>query len=144
MTGGYRHSSADGIRVLGEAILIEGTEALLAIKYSARAGVRFRKLNGSAPFPELIALLASADKALDAVTSRSGHKDGHDEADTALSDPELIDTATAAAILKVSPRQARRLARTLEGKQLNTGCWVFDRSTVEDYARSRHHARRTP
>ncbi|MDS1115295.1 hypothetical protein RD149_16170 [Gordonia westfalica] len=138
------HPGTPGIRVLGEAILIEGTEALLAIKYSARAATRARKLNGAAPFPELTALLASADKALNAITSRYGHEDGPDESDAALSDPELVDTATAAAILKVSPRQARRLARTLEGKQLATGCWVFDRSTVEDYARSRHHARRTP
>lgn len=131
-----------GIRVLGEAILIEGPEALLAVKYSVHAAMRARKRNGVAPFPESLALLASANKALDAVQSRIGREDGPDDLDEALSDPELIDTTTAATILKVSPRQVRRLARTLEGKQLPTGGWVFERTTVEDYAGSRRYASR--
>lgn len=51
---------------------------------------------------------------------------------------ELIDTATAARILDVSPRHVRRLAADLDGQRL-AGRWHFNRAIVDDYAQQRQH-----
>ncbi len=38
-----------------------------------------------------------------------------------------------------SPRQTRRLARTLEARQLRSGVYIYDRTAVDAYLIERNH-----
>jgi hypothetical protein len=55
---------------------------------------------------------------------------------------ELIGTMEVARILNCDPRQVRRLANDLDGRQVN-GRWVFTKSVVEQYEESRSAHRRS-
>lgn len=67
--------------------------------------------------------------------SESGHRN---HCDTTQSDvKDLISAREAAAILKLSKRQAQRLGPAL-GAEVVDGRWLFPRRAVEDYAKGRH------
>ncbi|MGV9795558.1 helix-turn-helix domain-containing protein [Gordonia sp. NPDC003422] len=51
---------------------------------------------------------------------------------------EQVDTLQAADLLGITPRHVRRLARDLDGQRIGRQ-WVFNRTTVIDYAQGRTH-----
>ncbi|TYQ02026.1 hypothetical protein [Gordonia paraffinivorans] len=133
-------TKTDGARALGPVVMIEGEEALRLLKFAVKAGVAKHAYNGMRNHV-LDVMFAAATEAL-AAMSESGHVDGQGPVDETDCDPtELIDANVAAEILGLSPRQVRRLGRTLGGKQLPNGCWTFHRGTVDDYVRERKRER---
>jgi hypothetical protein len=91
--------------------------------------IRRRTLTGE-PIPRAIQqLYALLDHEL-----RHGPAE-HPAQETSATAP--ITAAQAARILDVSPQWVRRIASDLDGIQLDGRHWVFDRSTVEQYADAR-------
>ncbi|WP_353109626.1 hypothetical protein [Gordonia sp. (in: high G+C Gram-positive bacteria)] len=92
------------------------------IVYVTAEFVRRRQLTGQ-PIPEQVRrLLAEASAYGTSERPREQH-----------SEPDLIDTETAAAILHCTSRNIRRIATDLDGEQV-AGRWIFHRATVTEYA----------
>lgn len=90
---------------------------------------------------EVDAALRDLRRAAEAYLATPVSVDGHADIDSADIGPswteDLIDTATAATILGLTERQARRLAATGLGVKVRR-VWMFDRTQV--YAERRHRA----
>lgn len=128
-------------RALGSAVLIEGEVALKYLKFAAKAGVHKLEYNGTAAHPELVGIFEAAHTALLSV-SHVGHVDGPEVCVEQECEPtDLIGTAEAAGILKMSRRHVVRIGTSLDGSQLANGQWVFRRGAVEDYREARRDAR---
>ena len=126
-------------RALGYAVLVEGEGELRALKFALAAAVRECRRNGKALSPFLGTLI----EVVYAAMSEPGPADGHSDIPDAESEVELIDTATAAEILGVTPRHLRRLAPSLDGTRTRNG-WVFHRGSVSDYRELRHRGSKEP
>ncbi|SIR98611.1 hypothetical protein [Williamsia sterculiae] len=126
-------------RALGGAVLVEGTDALRAMKFGISAAARERRRNGMNPGPALAALLQVCDEAL----SHNGHQDRPDPLVEEPSPVEVIDSATAAELTGYTRRHICRIGDSLGGQRLANGTWHFRRGAVEDYVRARDATRRS-
>ncbi|SIS22236.1 hypothetical protein [Williamsia sterculiae] len=126
-------------RALGGAVLVEGVEALRALKFGVSAAARERRRNGMNPGPALAALLQVCDEAL----SHNGHRDTPTTPIEELSPVEVIDSATAATLTGYTRRHVCRIGVSLGGQRLANGTWHFRRGAVEDYVRARDATRRS-
>ncbi|GAA4668603.1 hypothetical protein [Gordonia humi] len=92
------------------------------ITYVTAEFVRRRQLTGQ-PIPNQVRRLLSE-------VSAHGTSEREPEPD---SEPDLIDTTEAAAILHCTTRNIRRIAADLDGEQI-AGRWIFHRADVIEYA----------
>ncbi len=123
------------VQRLGSAVLLQGA-ALLDARRFVTLGIRAASRDGIAAPPRVALLLrALTDSA--ALIDR-GHADGPALLTGAASDAtDTITTAEVATLLGLSTRQTRRLARTLEARQLRSGAYVYDRTAVAAYLAER-------
>ncbi|ORB84676.1 hypothetical protein B1987_13705 [Mycobacterium kansasii] len=96
-----------------------------------------RRRRAGVPVPAWMTRLAHRLDLTSALSS-AGHENDSDNA--ALDANELVTTAEAAELLKVSTRQARRLSRDLDADTIG-GRLVYRRSTVIEYAQERRNGR---
>ena len=123
------------VQQLGAAVLLQGA-ALLDARRFVTLGIRAASRDGIAAPPRVALLLrALTDSA--ALTDR-GHADGPASPTGSASDAtDTITTAEVATLLGLSTRQTRRLARTLEARQLRNGVYIYDRLAIDAHLADR-------
>jgi hypothetical protein len=57
---------------------------------------------------------------------------------------ETLSTSEVAEMIGLSARQTRRLARTLEARQLRNGVFIYSRTDVDAYLADHHSRKATP
>lgn len=135
---GDAHPPVPAVQKLGSALLLQGQAVVdawrlveLGIQRAGRDGINPVRL---APLRSALAAAAAEVRSMSGV----GHADVRDEPSAPVSEPTApLTTREVATMLHISPRQAGRLAVTLEARRLRTGVWVFDRYTVEAYIAGR-------
>jgi len=125
------------VQQLGAAVLLQGA-ALLDARRFVTLGIRAASRDGI-PAPSRVALLLRALTDSAALTD-PGHADGPALPSGAASEmTETLSTSEVAEMIGLSARQTRRLARTLEARQLRNGVYVYDRTAVDAYLIERNH-----
>lgn len=135
---GDAHPPVPAVQKLGSALLLQGQDVVdawrlveLGIQRAGRDGINPARL---APLRSALAAAAAEVRSMSGV----GHADVRDEPSAPVSEPTApLTTREVATMLDISPRQAQRLATTLEARRLRTGVLVFDRATVEAYIAGR-------
>lgn len=103
---------------------------LIAARLCARIAASHYRLAGLTMPPHLRAHIEAVEAG-----SVSGTESGCN-AEQLEYDPDPISTIEAASILGCSTRYVRRIAESLDGRNI-AGRWVFDKQTVTDYAMAR-------
>ncbi len=130
------------VQQLGAAVLLQGA-ALLDARRFVTLGIRAASRDGI-PAPPRVALLLRALTDAAALTDH-GHADVPAMPTPAPSEmTETLSTSEVAEMIGCSPRQTRRLARTLEARQLRSGVYVYDRTAVDAYLADHHSRKATP
>jgi len=130
------------VQQLGAAVLLQGA-ALLDARRFVTLGIRAASRDGIAAPPRVELLLRALTDS--AALTDHGHADGPAWPTGAASDAtDTITTAEVATLLGLSTRQTRRLARTLEARQLRSGVYVYDRTAVDAYLADHHSRKATP
>lgn len=125
---------APAVQLLGDAVLLRGP-AVIDAWYLLRLGIReTQRRDGITPGPRLRELLDALEHAAAQVRGVSARPD-EDVPDQRehRSSREPIGSKEAAVLLDRSPRQVRRLARTLDARRAPGGAWTFDRQVVTEY-----------
>ena len=129
--------SGDGPAMLGLGggqVLIRGAavvEVSRALDWAIRIQERRDSVHASRPLRELQQLLADEAAQVSARPRGDVRNSG-----AVPGSQNMITTDEAAAMLRRSPRQVRRLAAELEGRRVGTS-WVFDRDLVAAAAAER-------
>lgn len=131
------------VQQLGTAVLLQGA-ALLDARRFVTLGIRAASRDGIAAPPRVALLLRALTDASACPLTDPGREDGPAMPTGAASDAtDTITTAEVATLLGLSTRQTRRLARTLEARQLRSGVYVYDRTAVDAYLIDHnHHSRK--
>jgi hypothetical protein len=129
--------TADGPAMLGLGggqVLLRGpavVEVSRALDWAIRIQERRDSVHASRPLRELQQLLADEAAQVSARPRGDVRNSG-----AVPGSQNMITTDEAAAMLRRSPRQVRRLAAELEGRRVGTS-WVFDRDLVAAAAAER-------
>jgi hypothetical protein len=119
----------------GGTVLLRGPAVVhvsRALDWAISVQARRDSVHASKPLRQLQQLLAD-----EAAQVSGGHvADVRKTAVVPISPENMINTEEAAAMLRRSPRQIRRLAADLEGRQI-AGRWLFDRDVVAAAAAER-------
>jgi len=130
------------VQQLGAAVLLQGA-ALLDARRFVTLGIRAARWDGIAAPPRVALLLRALTDAAACPLSEQGHADVPAMPTPAPSEmTETLSTSEVAEMIGCSPRQTRRLARTLEARQLRSGVYVYDRTAVDAYLIERNHLSR--
>ena len=123
------------IQKLGSAVLLQGP-AVADTAYLISVGLRaLQRRDGVAPMSRWLVLQRQLRAVADlADTGNAELPQDHDEASLGLED--LISTAEAAEMLKVTEPQMRNLVSQFGGRRAGRA-WVFDRALVELEAKRR-------
>ena len=139
MTPSNPPTTVPPVQRLGGAVLLQGA-ALLDARNLVVQGLRAAQRNGIAPndrVPRLAQALTDA-----AHMSETRHDDTLSAVPVAESfTTTQIGTREAAQMLGCTQRQAQRLATDLDGRQLASRAWLFDRDTVHAYRLARESHR---
>lgn len=130
------------VQRLGAAVLLQGA-AVPALARLAARGLRDRERDGLPASGALTALVRTLDEAADAQAAMSpdgpaGRPPVAVSASSVLP-RDTLGSAEAAALLGVTPRQARRLTNDLGG-WFDRGRLRFDRDAVTEYAARKDQA----
>ncbi len=107
-------------------------DTLQAAYYCAAREIRRRQLAGQPVPPSVRKLFDRLD--IEIRVSPAGQESAGDERQ---STDELMSTQEAAGMLRLSPRQVRRIQADLDGRTV-AGRLAFPRSSVTQYAEGRH------
>ena len=125
-----------GLMRAGSAVIVTGPMLEVALRAVAIAA-RDRRRNGVPASPAYDAL----SSALAAAVAASGHDDDRAKAVVQLCiyDRPTVTIDAAAQRLRLSRRQARRLAPKLGGRLLG-GRWLLDDDAIREYLERQQHA----
>jgi len=127
------------VQQFGDAVLLRGAATLDARRF-VMLGIRAARRDGIAAPPRVALLLRALTDAAACPLAEQGHADVPASPTGAASDArDTITTAEVATLLGLSTRQTRRLARTLDARQLRSGVYVYDRTAVDAYLIERNH-----
>ena len=139
MTPSNPPTTVPPVQRLGGSVLLQGA-ALLDARNLVVQGLRAAQRNGIAPNDRVLSLAQALTDA--AHMSETRHDDTLSAVPVAESfTTTQIGTKEAAQMLGCTQRQAQRLATDLDGRQLASRAWLFDRDTVCAYRLARESHR---